>query len=200
MQSHQKRALIIKYVIPALGNVLHTNEGFVEQLIASSYLVHAVKYQQLEMPGYFEDGCVWFSIDAIVHSYYYCPYKLVKKGTRIWSKREFILFSSCLLKREQRTDYLEILEAGIVIYIKYAQLLALLDQYTELENQIKLVSVNNERYYHNRNLMMNKPPVERVKQLHTENKLFINSSSQVVQAMHANLSLRGYLNQLSKLK
>lgn len=200
MQNHQKRAIINKYVLPALGNVLHTNESFVEQLIENSYLIHAVKYQQLEMPGSFEDGCVWFSIDAIVHSYYYCPYKLAKKGTRIWSKREFILFSSCLLTKEQRTDCLEILEAGVVIYIKYAHLLSLSHQYPELENQIKLVSINNERYYHNRNLMMNKPPIERVKQLHREHKQFINSSSQAVQAMHTNLSLRGYLKQLSKLR
>lgn len=200
MQNHQKSALIIKYVLPALGNVLDTNEGFIAQIIANSYMVHAVKYQQLEIPGSFEDGCVWFSIDAIVHSYYYCPYKLAKKGTRIWSKREFILFSNCLLNKEERSDYVEILEPGIVIYIKYAQLLALVHQYPELENQIKLVTVNNERYYHNRNLMMNKPPIERVKQLHLENKQFINSSSQAVQAMHTNLSLRGYLKQLSKLR
>lgn len=198
--NHLKSELIVKYVLPALGNVLHSNTGFIDSLTLNSYLISAVKYQQLETPGSFEDGCVWFSIDAIVHSYYFCPYKLVKKGTRIWPKRSFIFFSSCLLNQEQRSDYLEILESGLVIYIRYARLLLLAVQYPELENQIKMVSISNERYYHNRNLMLNKPPVERVKQLHFENRLFINSSSRAVQAMHTNLSLRGYLNQLHKLK
>ncbi|WEK21642.1 MAG: hypothetical protein P0Y49_10890 [Candidatus Pedobacter colombiensis] len=196
---HDKQKLITQYVIPSLGSQLSEDQGFITQLILHSRLILSIKNQQIETPGPFEDAYVWFSIDAMVHSYYFCPHRFVKKGTRIWKKREFILFTSCLLDQQLRTDYLEMLENGRMIFIKYAHVLSLMERYPELENQIKLVSINNERYYHNRNLMLNKPPVERVRQLIAENPLFVNSTSRSIQAMHVNLTRNGYANQLKKL-
>lgn len=195
-----KKALIVKYVVPALGNLSAINNNFIDDLTACCRLIHALKYQQLETPGPFEEAYIWFSVEAMVHSYYYCPHKLVKKGTRIWKKREFILFSGCLLRKEQRTDYIEILEPGDVICIKYADLISLIERYPELEKPVKMTSIDNERCYHHRSLLLNKPVEERVKCFVAENKFFVRCTSQAIQAMHVNLSLRGYTAQLAKLK
>ncbi len=192
--------LIVRYVVPALGNLSAIHSNFIDDLTACCQLIHAFKYQLLERPGPFEEAYVWFSIEAMVHSYYYCPHRLRKTGTRIWKKREFILFSGCLVNKEYRTDHIEILEPGIVICIKYAHLISLIERYPELEKPIKMTSIDNERYYHHRSLLLNKPVQERIKCFVAENTFFVSFASQAIQAMHVNLSLRGYTAQLAKLR
>jgi len=200
LSEQHKRELIMKYVIPALGDILCKDAGFIELLIQHCRLIPALKYQELEAPGIFDDARAWFSIDAMVHSYYYCSHKFVKKGTRIWLKRQLIFFTSCLLKNETRTDYLQILEPGTLISIRYTHLLDLVNRYTELKKQINLVSVNNERQYHHRNLLLNKPAIERVREFEKENQLFTKLASREVMASHVGLTRQGYNLQLKKIR
>ena len=199
-QRLNKAELIRQYVLPALGYLPDADDRTIDELILNARHTHAIKYQQMEIPGHFDDAYAWFSIDAIVHSYYYCPHTLAQRGTRIWKKCELIFFSSCLLKEERRTDYLEILEPGNLISIKYAHLLALIEHDSKLEKKIRLVSANNERYYHQRNLMLNKPAIERVKQFEKENPLFIKVANKEIIASHVALTRQGYNLQLRKIK
>ena len=198
-EAQERFELIVKYILPALPSELSDDPGFLPQLVTSSHLVYVPKHKKIEVPGNFDDGKVWFAIDAMVHSFYFCPDTLTEKGTRIWKKREFMFFSDGLFGHQYRTDYLETLEEGRLIYISYINIIELKNNYPALENQLRLLSLQNERYYHNRSLMLNKKPVERVRQLIKENPLFITISSKSTQAMHVNLTRNGYSNQLKKL-
>lgn len=175
-------------------------EGLLQRIASVCRLQTAIKYQELEVPGPYGEGRVWFSVSAMAHSYCCSSGGRVKKGTRIWKKRKFILFSSSLLEKENRDDYVQLLEPGEVLSIRYHDMPGLMTDYPELEQYIRRITVDNERYYHHRNLLMGKPSTERIIQFRKENELFINCTSQEVQAMHVNLSRVAYIRQLKNIR
>jgi hypothetical protein len=195
-----KKELIAKYVIPLFGTEVSYAEQISDRLDGICKLHDVLKYGELEAPGSFEQARVFFSLEAMVHSYYYCTYKSVQKGTRIWKRLNFILFSSCLLEKEVRTDYVQMLEPGKVLSFSYRDLLTLMEDFPTVRIYFGHVFNSNESYYHHRNIFLNKPPIERTKHLREENPYFINIASQQIQAIHVNLCLRAYINQIKKLR
>ncbi len=192
-----KKKLIDALLLPALDR-LNVSEKLVSSLYESCTLHQAVKFQLLEFPGLYEDGRLWFSMEAMVQAYYFCPYKQCKWGTRIWRRREFILNSSSLLHQEFRTDYIEVLEPGDLLSITYVDLLKLMTEFPELGKQVQSIAASNERYYRNRTQLLNRPPLERVQEFEKENSLFINIAGKEAIAMHVGLTRQGYHNQLKK--
>lgn len=192
-----KKKLIDALLLPALDR-LDVSEKLLSNLYESCTLHQAVKFQLLEFPGPYEDGRLWFSMEAMVQAYYFCPYKQCKWGTRIWRRREFILNSSSLLDQEFRTDYIEVLEPGDLLSITYVDLLKLMAEFPELGKQVQSIAASNERYYRNRTQLLNRPPLERVQEFGKENSLFINIAGKEATAMHVGLTRQGYHNQLKK--
>lgn len=192
-----KKKLIDALVLPAFDR-LTVSEKLLSSLYESCTLHQAVKFQLLELPGPYGDGRLWFSFEAMVQAYYFCPYKQCKWGTRIWRRREFILNSSSLINQEFRTDYIEVLEPGDLLSITYIDLLKLIREFPELEKQVQSIAASNERYYHNRTKLLNRPPLERVQEFEKENSLFINIAGKDAIAMHVGLTRQGYHSQLKK--
>jgi len=195
-----KKELIAKYIVPLFGAVDALNLQITEQLCGISKLRNAGKYEQLEAPGSFEEARVFFSIESMVHSYFYCPHKLVRKGTRIWKKLSFILFTSCLLEKEERSDYIQMLEPGKVLFFSYQDLLTLMDAFPSISSYFGHVFNSNESYYHHRNILLNKPPLQRVREFESENTLFTKVASKEIKALHVGLTRQGYNLQLRKLR
>lgn len=194
-----KKHLIDDHILPAFDK-LTVSEKLIGCLYEQCTLHQAVKYQLLELPGPYFEGRLWFSVDAMVQGYYFCPHKQTKWGTRIWKKREFILNSSSLLNRSFRADYLEILEPGNLLSITYIDLLKLMVEFPELEKQVQNIAACNELYYHNRMQLLNKPALERVAEFEKNNALFIKVAGKEANAMHVNLTRQGYSLQLRKLQ
>ncbi|WEK20850.1 MAG: hypothetical protein P0Y49_06835 [Candidatus Pedobacter colombiensis] len=192
-----KKQLIDELILPAF-NQLTVSQKLINSLYDLCSLHKAIKFQLLELPGPYFEGRLWFSVEAMVQAYYFCPYKQCKWGTRIWRRKEFILNSSSLLNQEFRTDYLEVLEPGDLLSITYIDLLKLMVEFPELEKQVQNISACNEMYYHRRNQLLNQPPLERVLQFEKENPLFINVAGKDAIAMHVGLTRQGYHNQLKR--
>lgn len=194
-----KRELITRYVLPAFGQMVSAEESKINEIVKRCRLHNAVKYQQLESPGPGWEGQLLFSIQAMIHSYYYSMDKSCRYGTNIWNKCRFIFNDSGLLDGEPRTDYIEILESSEVLSISYADLLDLMEYYPDINNAIRLLAVRQGMQYRKRNALLLQSPMERVKQFIAENQSFIYCTSQEVQAMHVNLTRVGYVRQLEKL-
>lgn len=192
-----KKKLIDALMLPAFDK-LTVSERLVSSLYESCTLHQAVRFQLLELPGPFDEGRLWFSVESMVQAYYFCPYRQCKWGTRIWRRREFILNSSSLLNEEFRTDYIEVLEPGELLSITYVDLLKLIAEFPELEKQVQSIAACNERYYRNRTQLLNRPPLERVQEFEKENSLFINIAGKDAIAMHVGLTRQGYHSQLKK--
>lgn len=196
MNAHKKQ-LIDDLILPAFTQV-NLSQKLIDSLYELCDLHHAIKFQLLESPGPYDEGKLWFSANAMVQAYYFCPYKQCKWGNRTWRRKEFILNTWSLLNQEDRTEYIETLEAGDLLSIDYTDLLHLKGQFPELEKQIENIAACNERYYRNRNQLLNTPPLERVMEFEKENKLFVNVAGKEDLAMHVGLTRQGYGKQLKK--
>lgn len=192
-----KMKLIDALILPALDKIT-VSERLVSSLYESCTLHQAVKFQLLELPGPFDEGRLWFSVESMVQAYYFCSYRQSKWGTRIWKRREFILNYSSLLNKEFRPDYIEVLEPGELLSITYTGLLNLIAEFPELEKQVQGIAANNEHYYRNRTQLLNRPPLERVQEFEKDNALFVNIAGKEAIAMHVGLTRQGYHSQLRK--
>lgn len=194
-----KAKLIDKYVLPCFAKTAKEDRYFVDDINSVCRLHKAVKFQELESPGAAQEGRIWFPIMPLVHSYYLTPDEKYKWGSRIWNKQEFIFYTSSLLNQQLRSDYIEVLEAGELLSISYPNLLALMERYPEVHQKIQQISASNERHYRYHNQLLNKPPLERVKQFEEENSLFTKVASNSIKAIHVGLTRQGYESQLKKL-
>nr|WP_121272524.1 hypothetical protein [Pedobacter schmidteae] len=195
-----KNKLIERYLLPAFNAVTVKQKDFFASLCKVCRLEHTSKFQQLEIPGPAEGGRMWFAIDALVHAFYYCPVKCLKRGSRIWKKREFILYSASLMQQEPLTDYIEVLEPGRVLSIGYTELAELQLLYPQLNEHLQDIGRGNERYYHHRNQLLNKPIELRIAQFKEENPLFVLVVSHATAASHLGMALRTYVFYLAKGK
>jgi len=194
-----KAQLIDKYVLPCFEKTAKEDRYFVRDIDSVCRLHKVVKFQELESPGAALEGRIWFPIIPLVHSYYLTPDEKCKWGSRIWKKQEFIFYSSSLLNQQLRCDYIEVLEAGELLSISYPNLLALMERYSEVHQRILQISASNERHYRYHNQLLNKPPLERVRQFEEENSLFAKVASNSIKAIHVGLTRQGYESQLKKL-
>ncbi|MCD0488325.1 hypothetical protein LPB86_08795 [Pedobacter sp. MC2016-14] len=195
-----KTEVILRYLVPALGCLGKLENDKLADLVNRCRFHSVLKNQILESPGPRQEGYLWFTIQSFCQSYNYNHLEGNKSGTRIWQKREFIFYDWSLLDGELRGDSLQILESGDIISISYQNVIELMDKYDDIREAIKDLSRKNAAYYHHRNLLLNLPPALRVKQFREENRAFVNCFNQEIQAMHVNLSVRAYYNQLKKLQ
>lgn len=198
--SNLKKELIIRYMIPLFGLLNPHAILLAERLERICKLNDLGKYEELEAPGPFEGGRIFFSLDAMVHSYYFSAHKSDKKGTRIWKKLHFILFSSSLLEKEKRSDFVQMLEPGRVLSFRYTDFSPLVQDFPEIAGYFGHVFNANESYYHHRNILLNKPALERVREFEMENPLFVKAVSKEIKAMHTGLTRQGYNLQLRKMR
>ena len=169
--------------------------------ISKRFRLHScTKYQELEMPGPAAEGRLWVALQAMVHCYHYHPEKGSKCGMQIWKKRQFIFCPSSLLEDEARSTYISPLEHGPILSIGYPDLRDLMGRYHQVDTAIRSFALKQEHYYRKKSQLLNACPLERVRQFRAQNQAFINCSTQEVQAMHVNMSLRSYINQVNKLK
>lgn len=194
-----KRMLVLQYVLPAISEFVAADTRKTEEIVKRCRLLSAVKYQTLEVPGPSSEGFLWFPINAMCHSYYYNEEMNRKCGTRIFHKRMFVFNDSSLLDGLPRTDYIEVLEQGDMLSIRYCDMIDLIEMYEDINVAIKSIP-RQEAYYRRHNTLLNLSPFERVRRFRNENKSFIHCTSQEVQAMHVNLTRNGYANQLKKLE
>jgi|GEM_PF-756743 len=195
-----KKKLIMEYVLPAFGECQRDKEWVVNRIAGICRLQQAVKCQQMEVPGSHENGYLWFSVSGIVHGYYYNNDRDMKTGTRIWKKREFIFDGSSLFHEEDRPDYIEALEPGEILSISYAEMRKLMNELPGVEKHMRHLHVKTEHHYRHLNHLINKPPLQRVKEFEQENPLFGAIASNSTKAMHVGLTRQGYELQLKRLK
>lgn len=156
--------------------------------------------QIIESPGRFEKGQMWFSVSSIVHSYYFCPDRNETYGRQIWKKQEFILDTNSLLDKDQRSDFIQALEPGEFISIRYTDVYWMMENNPTLRKQLDQLVRSQQRYYRQRIQLLNQPPLERVRQFEAENALFARIASNSIKASHVSLTRQGYETILRKLE
>jgi len=192
--------IIELYLLPHFAAPDAELQNFKEDLFKLCSVHQIIARQVLESPGSFEHGQMWLAIAAMVHSYYFCPDRREYCGRQIWKKQEFILDTAGLLDKEERSDYIQALEPGEFISIRYPDLYWLMERYPEVRKKLEQLSRFQQRYYRYRIQLLNTPPLERVRQFEVENALFARIASNSVKATHVGLTRQGYENQLKKLK
>ncbi|WP_256007504.1 hypothetical protein [Pedobacter deserti] len=195
-----KRKLLEQYIIPLLRPYLATTDELINKLVEIVRVQNTVKLQELEGPGAAEEGRMFFSIHTLLHSFTYNHTNRSQHGTRIWLKRQFAFSGPALLHGRPRTDYIQSLEGREVLSISYPHLLNLIKSDKGIERAFSLVVVENEQYLREQHDLLSKPPLIRVAEFRRKHPTFVACSSQQIQAMHVGLSLRGYINQLQKLR
>jgi hypothetical protein len=195
-----KTELLNRLVLPVFGQRIAMNPDRAADIGNRFKLQNATKYQELEMPGLAAEGRLWVTVHSMAHSYCYHHEKRSKCGTQIWRRGQFIFCPSSLLEGEVRNNYVAILEPSVILSISYPDLLDLMGRYHNVDVTIRALALKQEHYHRHRNLLLNQRPIERVKQLRVENPAFIHCTTQEVQAMHVNMSLRSYIDQVNKLK
>lgn len=198
--AQHKTDLVKRLIWPIFGLETGINKHKAQDIIDRFRLQNATKYQELEVPGPAIEGRLWIAVQAMAHCYYYQEENGLKCGTEIWQKGQVIFCPSSLLADEPRTTYIAMLEQSETLSIVYAELLDLMNRYPNIDAAIQSHVLKREYYSHRRNLLLNQRPLERVRQFRAENQAFLNCSSQEVQAMHLNMSLRSYIDQINKLK
>lgn len=196
---HNKRELIIKYVAPALGVTLPTEEKLVDELIFYSRLHPVIKNQHIEIPGNWAEGHIWFSIDAMTHSYYICEDTFESCGRQIWKKQEFIFDNQSFYDCQHRSDYIQAIEPGTFISIDYPSLSWLEEHFPFIKEHLVKLSRIQQQYYRQHVQLLNKPPLEKVRSFIAKHQLFTRVASNTINAMHIGLSRQGYETQLKKL-
>ncbi|TCD01238.1 cyclic nucleotide-binding domain-containing protein [Pedobacter psychroterrae] len=156
--------------------------------------------QVLESPGGFEQGRLWLSVSAVVHSYYFCEDRKENCGRQVWKKKEFILDTVSLLDKDQRIDYVQALEAGEFISIRYPDLYWLMERHHVVRQKLDQLARFQQRYYREHIQLLNKPPLERVRQFEAKKPLFAKIASNSIKATHVVLTRQGYENQLKKIR
>lgn len=203
LMSHQpeshKRDLILNYLLPAF-NVNIDDHQKTEDIINRCRLKDMVKRQRIESPGLPQEGCLFFSLSAIAHSYQFHYGTRRIHGTMIWKRRSLIFSHLSLLGNEQRTDFVELLENSEVLYLTYPDLNYLMDKYQEIKDTIYSETLKHSLCSHRRYQMLALPAVDRVRWLRETHPEFIAVANQETQSFHVHMSVRSYIDQLNKLK
>lgn len=200
MRDEVKHRLIEQYLLPALGLTVENSAAILSKIHEAVSVLPVVKYQMLETPGMDRGGRLWLSIDAMIHAYYYCQLRQCTQGMRIWQKRELILQPASLFGQQPLTDYIEVLEPGVVLFIGYQVLRELMVDCPPLISALLKVGIANERYYHRQIRLLQMPNEERLLLLKKEIPLFIRTACQRIVAMHMGMHLRTYGELLRKMK
>lgn len=195
-----KHELILKYVTPILEIILPKDESLIQELLVHSRLHSVIKYQLIETPGVWKDGNMWFSIDALMHSYYICPDTQVNCGRQIWKKQQFIFDNQNFYDQLYRSDYIQAVEPGTIISISYSALNWLQEHFVSIKQQLIQLSRIQQQYYRNHAQLLIRSPLEKVKAFTTTHKLFSSVANNTINGMHTGLSRQGYENQLKKLQ
>lgn len=198
--SHHKQRLILNYIVPLLGLSLLTDKRLIDELLLHSRLHFIVKGQFLETPGNWNDGHIWFSIEAMVHSYYTCQDMQVNCGRQIWKKQTFIFDNQSFYDRQYRSDYIQAIEPGDFISIPYPELNWLDEHFLSIKQHLNQLSRVQQRYYRHHVQLLNKPPLEKVRSYIDMHQLFSTVANNTINGMHTGLSRQGYENQLKKLR
>jgi len=152
----------------------------------------AIKYQQLEEEGHADLGRVWFSVDGMVHSYYYNKKTGNKHGTQIWKKMEIILFPASLIRGDYRPNHIQMLEPGKVLSVSYPDALTLRNELPEIAEIVEQIAILNEKAYNHRVMLLNEPSLERIIRFEAENPLFCMIANGDIKASHLGLSRQTY--------
>ncbi|WP_400261295.1 hypothetical protein ACFX5U_15375 [Sphingobacterium sp. SG20118] len=191
MKEHKNN--LIKHYIKKMLNLTPDREQLLFERIAPMFTIQsALKLQDLESPGPANEGRIWYSAQAMVHSYYYSKSRDAPYGTQIWKKREAILFASSLLNGTDRTNYVQMLEDGIVTSISYPDMLTIRSEFPEVSADIEQVILQNEQAYQHRVQLLNEPSLDRIMRFEKENRLFCSIASLHYKAMHVGLTRQTY--------
>lgn len=163
-----------------------------ERFASACSAQQALKYQIIESPGPASEGRVWYSAQSMIHSYYQNMLNDMSYGTQIWKRNEAILFGPSLLKGEDRINYIQVLEPGIVVSLAYTELMAIREEFHEVMEHLEEIIIQNEKAYQHRIHLLNEPSTDRVKRFEAENSLFCTIASVEKKAMHVGLSRQGY--------
>ncbi|SKB95824.1 hypothetical protein SAMN05660841_03279 [Sphingobacterium nematocida] len=154
----------------------------------------------MESPGTAITGFLWFSIEAMCHSYFFNSQKNIPCGTCIYKKKELIFNGNSLIKGLDRQDYVQILEDGFVLSIGFPEILSLMNKYRDFDQAIRELTYQQGVYFRQQNAFRELPSLERVRKLKDEHAAFVACATQEVQAIHAHLSVKQYYNKIKELK
>jgi len=195
-----KRELILQYLIPAFGSLVTFYEQKIEDIVSCSLLQKMVRNQYMESPGPGLTGFLWFSIEAMCHSYFFNSQKNMLCGTNIYKKRALIFNGDSLINGLDRQDYVQILEDGFVLSISFPDVLQLMNKYKDLDQAMRLFTHAQGMYFRQQGVLREIPSLERVRRLRTEHAAFVSCATKEVQAIHAHLSVKQYYNKIKQLE
>lgn len=187
-----KARTIKQYLQKNLDITTARQNQLLERMAPLFIIQKAIKYEDLESPGPADQGRIWFSAEAMIHSYYHNKKKGINCGTQIWKRNEIILFTSSLLSGEERINYVQMLEPGMVLSISYQDAKIIRGEFPEISAHIEQLIIQNDQAYHERIRLLNENSYDRVKKFEAENRLFCIIASTVTKAMHVGLSRQGY--------
>lgn len=200
-----KHALINKYLLPALGELSNGEwHQLVENLAIHVQLRQAIAGQYVDEPGTADEGLAVLFIQSVAHSFQMLHDanngQIRPIGTHIWSRRTLIFNPYALLDDQARTDYVQVLEPGPYLSIRYPALRHLLSDYPPIERAITLLARKQERQRQNHDHLLRLPAAERVATFEKNYVAFARVTTIEVRCQHTGLTRQTYARKLRARK
>lgn len=121
-------------------------EECIDLLIAGSKIREVTKDEFVEFGGSFEDGNLYYLHSGIARSCYYGPDVNIPIVSRIWKKHEVIFDVISFMNGESRTEAVQMLENGLLLYISYYNLKGIILKYPKMTSLLMFFQIEKENY------------------------------------------------------
>jgi len=194
-----KTQLIAQYLLPVLGSLpVSTALMLTEKLVAHSQLRQAVARQYLGEPGPADEGLAIVMPQSVAHSFQAVDGNDGTKhvGTHIWPRRTLIFDHCALFDSTDRMDFVQVLEPGPYLSIRYPALRQLIADYSVVERSITVLARKQERQRQQHDHLLRLAPDARVSAFETTYKAFAQVATIEQRCMHIGLTRQTYSKKL----
>lgn len=198
---HKKTTLIREHLFPLLGSLSEADTSALStQLDIHAQMRSAVPGQYLEEPGPSDEGMAFLLPESMAHSFQILDaLEDHITGTHIWARRTLVFDPHALLDRVPRADYVQVLEPGPYLCIRYPALRQLMADFDVVERGIAVLARQQERQRLAYHLISRLPPADRVAAFERQFRSFAHLASIQTRSLHVGLSRQTYSKKLKAL-
>lgn len=195
---HERTILIQQYLFPLLGNLPSAiSSRLAAQLEARVQLRKAVAGQYLEEPGPYDEGMAFLLPASIAHSFQVLDAQDARvTGTHIWARRTLVFDSHALLDKVDRAGYIEVLEPGPYLSIRFTALWQLMAEFEVVRRGVEVLARQQERQKLAYLYLLRLPPAQRVAIFEEQYRSFVQIAPIHVRSMHVGLTRQTYSKKL----
>lgn len=196
----KKTTLIRQHLFPLLGELPPSLSNQLADLLdIHVQLRTAVAGQYIEEPGPQDEGKAFLLPDSIAHSFQLLdPQEERFTGTHIWARRTLVFDSHALLDHVPRRDYIQALEPGPYLSIRFAVLRQLMGEFAVVQRGIEVLARQQERQRLAYLYLLRLPPAERVATFEQQYRSFALAAPIQVRSMHVGLTRQTYSKKLKE--